>query len=115
MTSRIRLFGLAVVVAGTLSAMWGSAVAPAAAQDPALVDEGQKAFMSQGCYGCHTIKAMGTEIGPDLSRVGARHSEEYLAKWLRDPASQKPSAHMPKLELTKREIKALTAFLSAQQ
>lgn len=107
MTSRIRWIVLGVLALG--------AVAPAAAQDPALVEQGQKAFMFQGCYGCHTINGMGTEIGPDLSRVGARHTSEYLTRWLRDPTSQKPTAHMPKLDLTREEIQALAAFLSSHR
>ncbi len=120
MTSRTGLIGLALLVAVAQAlacgAMWPSAVAPAAAQDDgALVEEGQKVFMFQGCYGCHTIGTMGTEIGPDLTRMGSRYPREYLVRWLRDPVSVERTAHMPKLDLKEREIGALAAFLAAQR
>jgi cytochrome c1 len=34
-------------------------------------------------------------------------------QWLRDPASQKPTAHMPRLALTEEEIRALAAYLAS--
>ena len=79
----------------------------------AQVAQGQRVFRDQGCYGCHTVRAMGTSIGPDLSNVGARHDRSYLIAWLRDPSSQKPTAHMPKLTLTDAEIEALAAYLGS--
>jgi mono/diheme cytochrome c family protein len=87
----------------------------ASAQNPELVEAGRRAFMNQGCYGCHTVGKVGTPIAPDLSRVGAKYRPEYLARWLRDPAYLRPSAHMPPLELSEEEIRVLAAFLSAQQ
>jgi cytochrome c1 len=45
--------------------------------------------------------------------VGTRYPEAYLARWLRDPSAQRPSAHMPKLELTEEGVEALAAFLSS--
>ena len=58
---------------------------PAWAQDRARVEDGRLAFMKQGCYG------------------------------LRDPSSVRPSAHMPTLELSEDDIRALAEFLAAQQ
>ena len=92
------------------------AAAPALAQapDPALVVKGQGLFKEQGCYGCHTVGKFGTQgIAPDLSHVGAKHDVDYLTKWLKDPASQRPTAHMPKIGLTGAEAKALAAYLSS--
>lgn len=56
---------------------------------------------------------MGTSIGPDLSRVGAKHSEEYLARWLHDPEAQRPHARMPKLKLDPAQVEALAAYLAS--
>ena len=53
----------------------------AAAQDPALIEQGQRAFMKQGCY----------------------------ASYLR------PCAHMPALELTDDDIRAIASFLATRQ
>jgi mono/diheme cytochrome c family protein len=87
----------------------------AAAQPPSgsVTERGQAAFKNNGCYGCHLIGKFGTPIGPDLSQVGRKYSPEYLARWLRDPAQQRPSAHMPALELTDADIKALAAYLGS--
>ena len=46
----------------------------APAQDAALVQKGERLFMEQGCYGCHTVGKVGTQgIAPDLSHVGGKH------------------------------------------
>ena len=74
---------------------------------------GKQYFMNSGCYGCHTVGKMGTPIGPDLSRVGAKYSRAYMERWLRDPSSQRPNAHMPVLELGEDQVKALAAFLAS--
>jgi cytochrome c2 len=87
----------------------------AVAQDRELVETGRTTFVKQGCHGCHTIGKIGTPIGPDLSHVGAKYRAEYLARWLRDPAYLRPSTHMPAIELTEEDIRALAAFLAAQQ
>ena len=92
------------------------AAAPALAQAPdaALVLKGQGLFKEQGCYGCHTVGKFGTQgIAADLSHVGSKHDVGYLTKWLKDPASQKPTAHMPKIGLTDDEAKALAAYLGS--
>lgn len=107
-----KTLGIAV---GLTLAVGASVAWMAQAQDRALVVTGTRLFTDQGCYGCHRIGAFGTPIGPDLSRVGAKYSEPDLIRWLSDPASQKPNAHMPKLELTQAEVTALAAFLSTQR
>ena len=84
---------------------------PARAQDS--VQQGQRYFMSNGCYGCHTVGKMGTPIGPDLSKVGSKYPRTYLERWLRDPSSQRPNAHMPTLELSPQQVQDLAAFLSS--
>jgi DnaK suppressor protein len=107
LAKRLGVAGL--VVAAALLA------APAAAQEARdrLVGRGQEAFATNGCYGCHMVGKAGTPIGPELSHVGARYTPEYLARWLRDPALQRPSSHMPALELSERDIRALAAYLGS--
>lgn len=96
---------LALVVAVAMLA------ASTGAQSPA--DQGQRYFMDTGCYGCHTVGKMGTPIGPDLSRVGSKYSRAYFERWLRDPSAQRPRAHMPALELTEEQVKAMAAYLAS--
>jgi cytochrome c oxidase subunit II len=91
------------------------AAGPATAQNATLIEDGGRAFTKQGCHGCHTLGRIGTPIGPDLSHVGAKYSQSYLERWLRDPTSVRPSAHMPALELTDDDIRALAAFFASQR
>jgi cytochrome c553 len=86
-------------------------VASSRAQEP--TEEGKRYFMNIGCYGCHVVGKMGTPIGPDLSHVGAKYSRAYLERWLKDPSAQRPNAHMPTLELSEQQAKALAAFMSS--
>lgn len=109
--------GATIRVALALALATAACAAPAGhAQDRrAAVARGERLFTEHGCYGCHTVGKFGTPIGPDLSRIGTRYTERDLVRWLGDPAEQKPTAHMPKLELTSGEIVALAAFLAAQR
>ena len=89
-------------------------VTPLWAQDRLqLIEQGKKLFLDQGCYGCHTVGKMGTPIAPDLSEIGSKYPPSYLSGWLRDPATQKPKAHMPKIQLNEEEIRALVTYLSS--
>ena len=90
------------------------AIVPVGSQDrDGLSKRGEQLFVSQGCYGCHQIAKFGTPIGPDLSRVGAKYPASYLTGWVRDPESVRPSAHMPKLELSPEDVRALAAYLAS--
>jgi mono/diheme cytochrome c family protein len=88
-------------------------LAPALAQQAATGETGGQVFFTQGCYGCHRLGAAGTPIAHDLSHIGRKYTASELANWLRDPARQKPSAHMPRLALTEEEIRALAAYLAS--
>ena len=79
----------------------------------ALVARGQIVFRDQGCYGCHTVGKTGTPIATDLSRIGAKRDQAYLGRWLRDPSLQRPTAHMPKIQLSESEVEALAAYLGS--
>jgi cytochrome c1 len=48
-----------------------------------------------------------------LSPGGARYPTEFLMRWLHDPAAQKPTAHMPRLELTEEQVRVLAAYLAS--
>ena len=107
MRSRVRgsasLVGAVVLL--TATALGAQGRPPSGSRgDPPSGSRGEQLFVIQGCYGCHQVGKFGTPIGPDLSRVGAKYEARYLEQWLRDPESVRPTAHMPKLELTVREI-----------
>ena len=86
--------------------------------------EGERVFMSQSCAGCHTIR--GTEatgrIGPDLTDFGSRgwigaitvrNTPHNLADWITNSQHAKPGNLMPPMDLSRREIDALVAYLEA--
>jgi len=102
---------MATVMMGLALALLLGSASSQEQRDP-LVGAGERAFVSQGCYGCHTVGKFGTPIGPDLSHVGQKFDRTYLDRWLRDPEAQRPTAHMPKLELTPADVRALAAYLS---
>jgi cytochrome c553 len=102
----MRRFVVAVVVLAAAVTAW------AQSQD-VVAERGEAAFKANGCYGCHMIGKFGTPIGPDLSRVGRKYPPEYMTRWLRDPAAQRPAAHMPALELSDADIGALAAYLGS--
>jgi cytochrome c oxidase subunit 2 len=102
-----------LTLAGAVLVLAGCAPAPRSPDAPAL--QGREVFMANGCHGCHTVGAVGTPIAPDLSRIGQRYSAAELARWLRDPAAQRPQAHMPRIALSPGEIEALATYLASLQ
>lgn len=100
---------IAVLLAGLgLGGAWLSAQSR-----DALVAQGRQVFADKGCLDCHTAGAAGTPIGPDLRRAASRYPEAALARWLRDPAAQEPTRHMPDLRLTATEASAVAAYLAS--
>jgi mono/diheme cytochrome c family protein len=86
---------------------------PRAQDRAALVARGQALVTEQRCLDCHTAGVAGTPIGPDLARVAAKYQEADLARWLRDPAAQRPTRHMPNLGLSEAQAQALAAYLAS--
>ena len=98
----------------TFVLLWLALATTASAQGGRdATEHGRQVFFSQGCYGCHRLGVAGTPIAHDLSHVGRKYTEVELTRWLRDPVSQKPNAHMPRLALTEDEIRALAAYLAS--
>ncbi len=70
------------------------------------------AVFGQLCSACHAIGGQGGNVGPALDDVGSRRSLDYIAKWLKDPATIKPDSKMPKLPLAEADIASLANYLS---
>jgi mono/diheme cytochrome c family protein len=104
------------LVAGAFGALLAVAVVTLTAHGQADLPDGRgrMLFSEHGCASCHTVGMFGTPAGPDLSHVGSKYSADYLRAWLADPASRRPWAHMPKLQLTYPEIEALADYLASQ-
>jgi mono/diheme cytochrome c family protein len=91
----------------------GLAVCTAAVGQEAAQERGKQLFTEQGCYGCHMIDKYGTPIAMDLSHIGSKYSVADLTRWLRNPAAQKPTAHMPKIAMPESDAQALAAYLGS--
>jgi mono/diheme cytochrome c family protein len=65
------------------------------------------------CLSCHTIEGRGGTYAPDLTGVGSRLHEEWLAAFLEKVDIIRPlSQQMPNLNLTSDEAKTLASYLS---
>ena len=59
---------------------------------------GKSAFSKRTCSLCHSINGKGGSVGPDLTDINKRRSEEWLFKWLKDPTLIKADTIMPKMK-----------------
>ncbi len=53
---------------------------------------GKQVYDSNGCAGCHRIGGHGSVFGPDLNRIGAARSIEYLRESVVHPSADIPEA-----------------------
>lgn len=51
---------------------------------------GQRVYESNGCAGCHRIGEQGSIFGPELTRIGASRSIEYLRESITNPSADIP-------------------------
>jgi len=91
---------------------------------PGLV-EAKALFHTLGCRGCHKVRGVGGDDGPDLTAEGNKDpgqlnfaqvgGERTLANWLkqhfRSPASVVHGSNMPELGLTEQQIDQLTFYM----
>ncbi|MBI4277395.1 MAG: cytochrome b N-terminal domain-containing protein [Armatimonadetes bacterium] len=66
-----------------------------------------------GCASCHSIQGAGMKSAPDLWRVGARRSSEWIAQLLQDPQKALPGTVMFRYRLSEDELQALVAYLAS--
>lgn len=84
-------------------------------KDIPLVEQGELLFEDYDCLACHRVGSSGRFVGPDLTWVGVRKSEEWEKIWLADPPAFKPATFMPNLHIPQKGTQALAAFLRTQQ
>lgn len=80
-----------------------------------LTEKGKLLVDDYGCLGCHRVGSDGRFIGPDLTWVGVRKTEEWEQTWLRDPEAFKPGTFMPNFHIPQEGVRALSAYLHTQQ
>ena len=88
-----------------------------------IAKAGAKAFVANGCAGCHTVDGKPTAvgvIGPNLSHFGSRttlaagilqNTPENLAAWIQDPQAIKPGNFMTNQHVKPTDVDALVAYL----
>ena len=73
-----------------LLALMGDAIGPdAILSRPGDAERGRQVFFAgseNSCQGCHRIGGKGTEVGPDLSKVGAKYTKPEILKHILQPS-----------------------------
>jgi cytochrome c oxidase subunit 2 len=89
----------------------------------AAAEAGREVFETEACVNCHTIggtAAHGT-FGPDLTHLMSRatiaagaaaNTPDNLRAWIHDPATFKPGALMPAMQLSDDDVNHLVAYLT---
>ncbi|HLG56957.1 MAG TPA: cytochrome b N-terminal domain-containing protein [Vicinamibacterales bacterium] len=69
------------------------------------------------CASCHMVDGEGGSVGPDLTRVGARHDAAWLHDWITQPDAVDPAASMPAFgeALGSAEMAAIVKYLSEKR
>ncbi len=86
------------------------------ADNPAAPElaQGEQVFENSGCRGCHKLGGTGGIIGPELDKVGARRSPEWLKKHFIAPASATPGSVMPPQKFSETNLEAIVLFMLSQ-
>jgi putative heme-binding domain-containing protein len=80
----------------TLSGSSGTAASVAG--DPI---KGRQVYQRSGCAGCHRIGVEGSVFGPELSRIGAGRSAEYIRESILNPSADIPEEYAGVTVMTK--------------
>lgn len=75
---------------------------------------GKQVFENSGCRGCHKLAGVGGILGPELDKVGARRSPDWLKKHFLSPASVTPGSGMPPQKFSEQDLEAITLFMLSQ-
>ena len=63
--------------------------------------KGREVYAANGCTGCHRIGNQGSVYGPDLSRIGAARSIEYIRESIVNPSADIPDEYQGVTVVTK--------------
>ena len=66
------------------------------------------------CYACHRFNGYGGTLGPDLSYEGSRAQKKWIADFLKNPQTIRPTLilRMPQFNMTDKEANILAEYLS---
>jgi len=84
---------------------------------------GRELFLEHRCIKCHADPKLAVAAVPELKMdapslegIGARRHYDWMARWILDPKSLRPTAHMPKLlrgPKAKEDADAIAAYLAS--
>ena len=75
----------------TLSASSGKAVSAGPVAGDAA--KGRQVYERSGCAGCHRVGTEGSVFGPELTRIGAGRSPEYIRESIVNPSADVPEEY----------------------
>jgi cytochrome c oxidase cbb3-type subunit 3 len=89
------------------------------------LQQGLNIFLGEGCLGCHKVRSVGGNLGPDLTDLGNKTDRQYNFKyvvgehtiynWLklhfRDPSQISPGSQMLKFEFDQADMQAIIVFI----
>lgn len=75
---------------------------------------GEQIFEASGCRGCHKLGGTGGNIGPELDKVGARRSPEWLKKHFVTPSAVTAGSAMPPQKFSDDDLEAIVLFMLSQ-
>jgi cytochrome c oxidase subunit 2 len=87
-----------------------------------IEDEGRRIFETTACVNCHAVSGTvaNGRFGPDLTHLMSRdtiasgaapNTPEHLKLWIQNPDAIKPGSLMPAMQLSEKDLDALTAYL----
>ena len=81
----------------------------------ACASQGSGLFRSEGCINCHRFRGEGGNIGPDLTGVTDRRSEEWIARQIHNSKEHNPDSRMPNFShLSWWQVRSLIKYLKSQ-
>jgi cytochrome c2 len=79
------------------------------------VDKGKSLFLDYDCTACHRMGSEGRFVGPDLTWIGKRKTQDWEKIWLTDPPAFKADTFMPNFHIPEKGVEALAAYLHTLQ
>ena len=84
---------------------WSGEKAAQALRRRSSAARGEALFFGRaGCGGCHAVGDRGYGVGPDLTRVGARHPRSFLLESIREPAKVVTEGYGPAMPVNYGEV-----------